>query len=140
MLFTNGVNLLPFSKRIDLSRIHEFQISLDGPDEVIRAINHSSAKAAMILDGVEMLLSMGKKVKMAVIWTRALEENLDAFIELIRSQSLNASVNFTVGISSIHEYLRGDGIDTPGTRTKRRGTLVRMPGEGRIYRCKLSDQ
>lgn len=111
MLFTNGVNLLTFSKRTNFERIHEFQISLDGTDEVIQAVNHSSVKADAILDGVEMLLSMGKKVRMASTWTKALENNLDAFIELVRSRGFGESENFSIGISSIHEYSQGSGID-----------------------------
>ena len=40
ILFTNGSHVLAYKDKIDIDAFDEYQISLDGPDTVIRLVNH----------------------------------------------------------------------------------------------------
>ncbi len=42
IIFTNGVNLFDYRKKIDYNKIDKFQVSLDGTDEIIKYINQYS--------------------------------------------------------------------------------------------------
>jgi len=78
---TNGI-LIP--DRIgELDRVDNFQLSLDGPEQVNDELRGTGAYAATI-KALEVLKSRGRKVKLNTTVTRALAGNLDALLEIGR--------------------------------------------------------
>lgn len=88
VIFTNGVNILRFKNDIPFELIDEYQISLDGTDEVIRTINKSTDNFEEILSGISYLASLGKKISIVTMWTIELEKNLDQFLNEIKMRGL----------------------------------------------------
>lgn len=88
VLFTNGANILRFKHEIPFDLFDEYQISLDGTNEVIRAVNKSSDIFENIILGILYLASLGKQISVVTMWTNELEDNLAQFIYEIKKQGL----------------------------------------------------
>ena len=111
VLFTNGVNIDRFKSRVNFDKIDKFQISLDGPDTTIFEVNHSSVSVKTILNGIEQLLSMGKNVSLAIMWTKSLEHNIETFISLIEKTGFCSNKNFSISINTARDYTCREIID-----------------------------
>ena len=109
-LYTNGVNILKFKDRINFDMFDEFQISFDGPTDVIKAVNHANYDATLILKGISYLLSRGKRVKIATMWTRNLEAYLDEYIDVLKDMVAD-NPSLSVGIVIAKDFYHGNVVD-----------------------------
>ena len=107
MLFSNGMNILELKNKINFNLIDEFQISLDGPDNVLSSVNHGYGKTQTILDGIDYLLSLGKMVSISIIWTSELANNLHEFVNVINNRGYNNNPKCTVKTSVANDYANG---------------------------------
>lgn len=110
-IFTNGVNIIKFASRIDYSKIDEFQISLDGTNGVMKDVNHYCGGVLQILEGIDYLLKLDKKIDLVTMWTKQLEDNLDEFISLISESGFRNKPNFTMKIIVAKDYYNYNNLD-----------------------------
>ena len=110
-LFTNGVNILKFKSQCDFTKIDEFQISLDGTDPVIKQVNRYLGNIHSILQGIDYLLQLGKKVSLVTMWTRELEEHLSEYIPLIKSTNFLDDPNFEMKIIVAKDFYNCNNLD-----------------------------
>ena len=109
MLFTNGENIYSFKDKIDFNKIDEYQISLDGPDEIIRSVNKRSGNIfEKVIKGIKHIESLGKKISIVVMWSKELEDYLDKFIFLLKESKIldydNIKIRFTIAKSYYSVY------------------------------------
>lgn len=78
VLFSNGFNLYELKDEVDFVKIDEYQISLDGPDEVIKIVNKGGNNAFdKIVQGIKYIETISKKISIVVIWSKYLESYID---------------------------------------------------------------
>ncbi len=72
--------------RIPFNAFEEFQISLDGPDPVIRQVNHTGDSFDRIIGGIQYLQQMKKTITVVTMWTRELRSHLTEYIERLKEK------------------------------------------------------
>ncbi len=109
--YTNGVNILAYKDRIDFSAFDEFQISLDGPDAVIRQINHYDNSFDKITGGVKYLQQMNKTVTLITMWTKELRSHLTEYIELLQESGILDQSDTRVRFVLAKDFYTSGGVD-----------------------------
>ena len=106
-IFTNGVNILKLANKIDYSKIHEAQVSLDGPDEVIKFVNRSTtANIKQIIDGILFLKNKGVQVTIISLVTPNTVNYIPQMLKLLEEAGIleNTSVRFAFAINHSEEH------------------------------------
>lgn len=111
ILFTNGIHILAYKDRINFNAFDEVQISLDGPDVVIRQINHYDDAFDKIMGGIKYLLQMNKTVTLVTMWTKELRNHLTEYIELLIENRILDQLDMTVRFVLAKDYYTRGDID-----------------------------
>jgi len=111
ILFTNGVHILEYKERINFNTFDEVQISLDGPDAVIRQINHHDNSFDKIVGGIKYFQQMNKKVTLVTMWTKELRSHLAEYIKLLKESRIPEQPDTTVKFALVKDYYASGGID-----------------------------
>lgn len=112
ILFSNGLNLYKFKDKIDFEKIDEYQISLDGPDEVIKIVNKGGNDAfAKIIQGIKYIETINKKISIVVIWSKYLETYIELFIEKLKRSGILDYSNINIRFTLPHNYYQYGYID-----------------------------
>lgn len=110
-LFTNGINILAYKDKIDFNAFDECQISLDGPDSVIRLINHHDDSFGKIIGGIQYLQQMNKMVTLVTMWTKELRSHLTEYIDLLKESNILDHPDTTLKIVLVKDYYTDGGLD-----------------------------
>lgn len=111
ILFTNGIHILAYKDRIFFEAFDEVQISLDGPDAVIRQINHYNDSFDQIIGGIKYLQRMNKKITLVTMWTKELRCHLTEYIELLKQSKILDHPDTTIKFVLVKDYYSNGGID-----------------------------
>ena len=111
ILYTNGVNILAYKAQIPFEAFDEVQISLDGPDVVIRQINHHDDSFDKIIGGIKYLQQMNKTVTVVTMWTKELRNYLTEYIELLKESRILEQPDTKVKFALVKDYYKNGGID-----------------------------
>ncbi len=111
MMFTNGVNILKYKEHVDYQKIDEFQISLDGTDDVVNEVNCYSGDIALVLHGVAYLLQLKRKVSLVTMWSKPLENHLTEFIDMIKKTGFTHDPNFQMKIIVAKDFYNCSNLD-----------------------------
>ncbi len=155
ILFTNGINILAYKDRIPFNAFEEFQISLDGPDPVIRQVNHTGDSFDRIIGGIQYLQQMKKTITVVTMWTRELRSHLTEYIERLKESGILDCPDTKLKFALVKDYYTNGGIDehfyswdevladlkTYGPRLATVNSRLELPAEvgglaGYIYRPK----
>ena len=111
ILFTNGIHILEYKDRIDFNAFDEVQISLDGPDVVIRQINHHDDSFDKIIGGIKYLQQMNKTITLVTMWTKELRSHLTEYIAMLKESGIPNQPDTTVKFVLVKDYYTSGGID-----------------------------
>ncbi len=112
IMFTNGVNLYEYRDRIDLNKFDEYQISLDGHDDVISIVNRSPQVFQKIIEGIKYVDSLNKEINIIVMWTKDLEKKLDEFLHSLHSEGITNRKNIKFRFTLAKNYYSENNLDT----------------------------
>lgn len=110
ILFTNGVNVLAYKDRVDLNAFDKYQISLDGPDAVIRLVNHHDDSFDQIIGGIKYLQRMNKTITLVTMWTKELRSHLSEYIDLLKQSRILEQPDTTVKFSLVKDYYTDNSL------------------------------
>lgn len=110
-MFTNGVNILDYKGKIDLNAFDEYQISLDGPDTVIRLVNHHDDSFDQIIGGIKYLQQMNKTVTLITMWTKELRSHLTEYIDLLKQSRILEHPDTTLRFILAKDFYTGNSLD-----------------------------
>ena len=110
-LFTNGSHILAYKDKIDLDAFDEYQISLDGPDTVIRLVNHHSDSCDRILGGIKYLQQRKKTITLVTMWTKELRSHLTEYIDLLKQSKILEQAGTTVKFNLVKDYYTDNSLD-----------------------------
>ena len=111
ILYTNGIHILAYKDRIDFNAFDEAQISLDGPDAVIRQINYYDGSFDKIIGGIKYLQQINKTVTLVTMWTKELRSHLTKYIELLKQSRVLEQPDTTVRFVLAKDYYTNGGVD-----------------------------
>lgn len=111
ILYTNGINILPYKDLIPFEAFDEVQVSLDGTDAVIRQINHYDNSFDKIIGGIKYLQQMDKTVRVITMWTKELCRNLAEYIELLKKSRILNHPDTKVRFTLVNDYHTSGSID-----------------------------
>ena len=111
ILFTNGTNILTYKEQIPFEAFDEVQISLDGPDAVIRQVNHYDSSFDKIIGGIKYLQHMNKKITLVTMWTKELRCHLAEYIELLKQSGILEHPDTTIKFALAIDYYSNRGLD-----------------------------
>lgn len=111
ILFTNGVNVLAYKDRVDLNAFDEYQISLDGPDTVIRLVNHNDDFFEQIIGGIKYLQQMNKTITLITMWTKELRSHLTEYIDLLKQSRILEQPDTTLRFILAKDFYTGNSLD-----------------------------
>lgn len=111
ILFTNGINILAFKDKINFNAFDEVQVSLDGPDTLIKKINHYGNSFYKIIDGIKYLQQMNKTITLVTMWTKELRSYIAKYIELLIESKILAPPNITMKFVLTKDYYASGSID-----------------------------
>jgi len=113
IIYTNGVNLFDYKNKIDYNKISKFQISLDGTDEIIKCINQCSDSKVFnkIIDGIKYVETLNKEISIVVMWTKELEQYIDEFISLLKTNDIINKPNIEIRFVLSEDMYSIDKID-----------------------------
>ena len=108
-LFTNGVNLVEYSNKIDYSKFEEIQVSLDGTNEIIKKVNKNNSEPFdKVLEGILLLHRKGIKVSIISMVTKETVEHLPQFLVALENSKLldleNVTLRFSFVVNHGEEY------------------------------------
>lgn len=110
-LFTNGVHILPYKDQILFEAFDEVQVSLDGPDTVIRQVNHYDNSFDKIIGGIRYLQQMNKHINIITMWTKELRCHLAEYIELLKESKILEHSGTTIKFALVQDYYANSSID-----------------------------
>lgn len=111
-LYTNGINILKYSKQLDFSRFNKVQVSLDGYDDLIHLVNNYHTPAFdTITQGIAYLSDLGVEVTVICMLTKEIIDNLDKFIEQLRQRSLINKKNVRISFSYVSDFGKPECLD-----------------------------
>lgn len=110
-LFTNGINILAYKDKVNLTAFDEYQISLDGPDSVIRLVNRCGDSFAQIIGGIKYLQQMHKTITLVTMWTKELRSYLTEYLNLLKSSDILDQPGTTVKFVLVKDYYADGGLD-----------------------------
>ena len=103
-LFTNGINILAYKDKINFDAFDEYQISLDGPDSVIRLVNRHDDSFDKIIGGITYLQQLHKTITLVTMWTKELRSHLTEYIGLLKSSNILKQPDTTVKFALVKDY------------------------------------
>lgn len=101
ILFTNGINIIQMSERIDFSKFNVVQVSLDGNDEVICKINNSNIHVyRKIVQGIKYLAGLGCSIRIVCMISKEISLWLDYFLKQLENEDIfrNGKVRLRISI------------------------------------------
>ena len=110
-LFTNGINILAYKDKINFSAFDEYQISLDGPDSVIRFVNRHDDSFDKIIGGIKYLQQLHKTITLVTMWTKELRSHLTEYIDLLKNSNILKQPDTTVKFVLVKDYYTNGELD-----------------------------
>ena len=110
-LFTNGINILAYKDKINFSAFDEYQISLDGPDSVIRFVNRHDDSFDKIIGGIKYLQQLHKTITLVTMWTKELRCHLTEYIDLLKNSNILEQPDTTVKFALVKDYYTNGELD-----------------------------
>lgn len=111
VLFTNGINILQYKDKVLFEAFDEVQLSLDGPDAVIRQVNHCGEAFNKIIDGIRYLQQMNKRIRIVTMWTKELRSHITEYIELLKESRILEHPGTTIKFVLARDYYTKSSID-----------------------------
>lgn len=111
-LFTNGVNILKFSDRINFSNFTEIQVSLDGNYDVIQRLNNCRVNVLNdVINGILFLIQKGVKVNIISMVTKESVVYLDKYLDVLRESGLINNNMVSIRFSFVVDYNADKTLD-----------------------------
>lgn len=111
-LFTNGVNIIKYRKDIDFSKFSEFQISIDGYNNIISTINNNNTSPFdSIIKGIDYINQWTPEIRIITMMSNETIESFDYLLEKLNIFSLFDHDNITFKLSTIINTTSDKSID-----------------------------
>lgn len=112
-LFTNGVNIIKFAKRIKYEKFEEVQVSLDGTNDVIQELNkNNTAPFYDIIKGILLLTEKGVKVSIISMVTKDSFTHLKTFLNELEKYGLVDNPLVSIRFAFVVDYGAEYTLDT----------------------------
>ena len=102
---------MAYKDKINFAAFDEYQISLDGPDSVIRFVNRHDDSFDKIIGGIKYLQQLHKTITLVTMWTKELRCHLTEYIDLLKNSNILEQPDTTVKFALVKDYYTNGELD-----------------------------